>query len=48
MNAQREQLILKIPRTQLESHLSDLTRRPIPKPIDSIQLQHNHTHNHNY
>ena len=29
-----EQLILKIPRTRLESHLSDLTRRPVPGPID--------------
>lgn len=29
-----EQLILKIPRTRLESHLSDLTRRPVTGPID--------------
>jgi len=29
-----EQLILKIPRTRLESHLADLTRCPVTGPID--------------
>ena len=29
-----EQLILKIPRTRLESHLADLVGRPVDKPVD--------------
>ena len=29
-----EQLILKIPRTRLESHLADLVGRPVARPID--------------
>ena len=29
-----EQLILKIPRTRLESHLADLVGRPVDEPVD--------------
>jgi hypothetical protein len=29
-----EQLILKIPRTRLESHLADLIGRPVTRPVD--------------
>ena len=29
-----EQLILKIPRTRLESHLADLIGRPVDQPVD--------------
>ena len=29
-----EQLILKIPRSRLETHLADLTGRPVPGPVD--------------
>ena len=32
--ADAEQLILKIPRTRLEAHLSDLLGRPVTKPVD--------------